>query len=97
MEAFASIVLLVIAMFVYAGFTAVTEKLDEIIERPPPPRQPGHTAAATDHRAAHPVQPQARGVRCRDHRHRCSSPRLTHASWTTRAGFPQTALMQTAA
>ena len=40
MEAFASIVLLVIAMFVYAGFTAVTEKLDEIIERLPPPRQP---------------------------------------------------------
>ena len=38
MEAFASIVLLVIAMFVYAGFTAVTEKLDEIIERLPPPR-----------------------------------------------------------
>ena len=31
MEAFAGIVLLVIAMFVYAGFTAVTEKLDEII------------------------------------------------------------------
>jgi len=26
-------------MFVYAGFTAVTEKLDEIIERLPPPRQ----------------------------------------------------------
>ena len=40
MEAFASIVLLVIVMFVYADFTAVTEKLDEIIERPPPPRQP---------------------------------------------------------
>jgi hypothetical protein len=40
MEAFASIVLLVIAMFVYAGFTAVTETLDEIIERLPPPRQP---------------------------------------------------------
>jgi hypothetical protein len=40
MEAFAGIVLLVIAMFVYAGFTAVTEKLDEIIEQPPPPRQP---------------------------------------------------------
>ena len=38
MEAFASIVLLVIAMFVYAGFTAVTEKLDEIIERLTPPR-----------------------------------------------------------
>jgi len=33
MEAFAGIVLLVIAMFVYAGFTAVTEKLDAIIER----------------------------------------------------------------
>ena len=27
-------------MFVYAGFTAVAEKLDEIIERLPPPRQP---------------------------------------------------------
>jgi hypothetical protein len=38
MEAFAGIVLLVIAMFVYAGFTAVTEKLDEIIERLTPPR-----------------------------------------------------------
>jgi hypothetical protein len=38
MEAFVSIVLLVIAMFVYAGFTAVTEKLDEIIERLTPPR-----------------------------------------------------------
>jgi hypothetical protein len=32
--------LLVIAMFVYAGFTAVTEKLYEIIEQLPPPRQP---------------------------------------------------------
>jgi hypothetical protein len=52
MEAFASIVLLVIAMFVYAGFTAVTEKLDEIIERLPPQRHPGHTVAATDHRAS---------------------------------------------
>jgi hypothetical protein len=40
MEAFASIVLLVTTMFVYPGFTAVTEKLDEIIERLPPPRQP---------------------------------------------------------
>ena len=30
--------LLVIALFVYAGFTAVTEKLDEIIERLTPPR-----------------------------------------------------------
>ena len=29
-----------IAMFVYAGFTAVAEKLDEIIERLTPPRQP---------------------------------------------------------
>ena len=38
MEAFAGIVLLVLAMFVYAGFTAVTEKLDEIIERLTPPR-----------------------------------------------------------
>ena len=38
MEAFAGIVLLVIAMFVYAGFPAVTEKLDEIIERLTPPR-----------------------------------------------------------
>ena len=27
-------------MFVYAGFTAVAEKLDEIIERLTPPRQP---------------------------------------------------------
>ena len=54
MEAFASIVLLVIAMFVYAGFPAVTEKLDEIIERLLPQRHPGHTAAATDHRAAAP-------------------------------------------
>ena len=32
--------LLVITMFVYSGFTAVTEKLDEIIKRLPPPRQP---------------------------------------------------------
>jgi hypothetical protein len=51
MEAFAGIVLLVIAMFVYAGFTAVTEKLDEIIERLTPPRHvhgpvPGRTARA---------------------------------------------------
>lgn len=38
MKAFAGIVLLVIAMFVYAGFTAVTEKLDEIIERLTPLR-----------------------------------------------------------
>jgi hypothetical protein len=30
-------------MFVYAGFTAVTEKPDEIIERLPPPRQPQGT------------------------------------------------------
>ena len=56
MEAFASIVLLVIARFVYAGFTAVTEKLDEIIERLPTPRQPGHTAAATDHRPVAPAR-----------------------------------------
>jgi hypothetical protein len=51
MEAFAGIVLLAIAMFVYAGFTAVTEKLDEIIERLTPPRHvhapiPGRTAMA---------------------------------------------------
>jgi hypothetical protein len=61
MEAFASIVLLVIAMFVYAGFTAVTEKLDEIIERLTPPRHvhapvPGRTVRA------------ARPAPCRPHR-----------------------------
>jgi hypothetical protein len=53
MEAFAGIVLLIIAMFVYAGFTAVTEKLDEIIERLTPPRHvhapvPGRTASSAN-------------------------------------------------
>ena len=52
MEAFAGIVLLVIAMFVYAGFTAVTEKLDEIIERLTPPRHVHDGELSVGQRAA---------------------------------------------
>jgi hypothetical protein len=76
MEAFAGIVLLVIAMFVYAGFTAVTEKLDEIIERLTPPRHapvPSRTARAARHPTLPPTStPAARSTRrpapCRPHR-----------------------------
>jgi len=57
MEAFASIVLLVIAMFVYAGFTAVTEKLDEIIERLTPPRHVHDGELSVGQRAALAVRP----------------------------------------
>jgi hypothetical protein len=57
MEAFASIVLLVIAMFVYAGFTAVTEKLDEIIERLTPSRNVHDGELSVGQRAALAVRP----------------------------------------
>jgi hypothetical protein len=68
MEAFAGIVLLVIAMFVYAGFTAVTEKLDEIIERLTPPRHvhapvPGRTARAARCPTLPPTSTPAPGAR----------------------------------
>ena len=46
--------LLVIAMFVYAGFTAVTEKLDEIIERLTPPRHVHDGELSVGQRAARP-------------------------------------------
>ena len=57
MEAFASIVLRVIATFVYAGFTAVTEKLDEIIERLTPPRHVHDGEPSVGQRAALAVRP----------------------------------------
>jgi hypothetical protein len=52
-------------MFVYAGLTAVTEKLDEIIERLPPPRQPRAHSRAGDDAAARRAQRQAGRVRRR--------------------------------
>src|SRR5215471_15375289 len=48
-----------IAMFVYAGFTAVTEKLDEIIERLTPPRQPRAHSRRNRSLAARILQPHA--------------------------------------
>ena len=60
MEAFAGIVLPVIARFVYAGFTAVTEKLDEIIEQLTPPRHVHDGELSVGQRAALAVRPGTR-------------------------------------
>ena len=68
--------LLVIAMFVYAGFTAVTEKLDEIIERLPPPRHVHDGELSVGQRAALAVRPGT-----------CAPTRLAGTEQSYRQGF----------